>query len=117
VSSCQLEACQDRQLRLPRPPGTLTHTPSLFQKVHIDVFKVSLVSNGCKNVIHDRCALSMLKHDNARSIAEWFFEDIICRWGVPEEAVTDNAPQMVAAPKSHGEQDRFRELYRVEESS
>ena len=37
-----------------------------------------------------------LVHDNARSIAEWFFDDIICRWGCPEEVVSDNAPQMKA---------------------
>jgi hypothetical protein len=103
VSSCQ--ACQDRQLRLPKMPPTLTYTPSLFQKIHVDVFKVSPASNGCKNVVHGRCALSRwsegraLKHDNTRGIAEWFFEDIICRWGIPEEVVTDNAPQMRAVLK------------------
>jgi hypothetical protein len=100
VGSC--EACQARQLRLPKIPPTVTFTPSLFQKIHVDVFKLTPASNGCRNVVHGRCALSRwsegraLRHDNTRAIAEWFFEDIICRWGVPSEGVTDNAPQMKA---------------------
>jgi hypothetical protein len=100
VSSCQ--ACQDRLLRHIRIPPRVTFTPSLFQKIHVDVFKVSPASNGCKHVVHGRCALSRwsearaLRQDNAKGIAEWFFEDIICRWGTPEEVVTDNAPQMTA---------------------
>ena len=50
--------------------------------------------------MHGRCALSSwseghaLKAENSRTLGEWFFEDIICRWGCPEEIVTDNAPQM-----------------------
>jgi hypothetical protein len=35
-------------------------------------------------------------HENARSLGEWFFDDIICCWGCPEEVVTDNAPVMLA---------------------
>ena len=100
VSSC--EPCQARQMRLPRQPPTLTYTPTLFQRVHVDVMKMSPASNGCNNIVHGRCALSRwsegraLKRETARAIAEWFFEDIICRWGTPEEVITDNAPQMKA---------------------
>ena len=100
VRSCK--TCQERQLRLIKAPPTRIHTPSLFQKIHIDVIKLSPASNGCKNVIHGRCALvnwseaRALKNERASSIAEWFFEDIICRWGPPEEVVCDNAPQMEA---------------------
>ncbi|ESK81404.1 hypothetical protein Moror_16561 [Moniliophthora roreri MCA 2997] len=76
------------------------HTPSLFQKIHINIFKVSPASNGCKNVAHARDALSnwsearALREEKARSIGEWLFEDIICCWGPPEEIITDNAPQL-----------------------
>ena len=27
-------------------------------------------------------------------LGEWFFDDVICHWGCPEEVVTDNAGQM-----------------------
>ena len=98
VKSCQ--ACQDRQRALIRIPPTVTYTPSLFQKVHIDTMFMTPSSNGCKYIVHGRDSLSSwsearaLRVENARSIAEWFFDDIICRWGCPEEVVSDNAPQM-----------------------
>jgi hypothetical protein len=100
VKSCQ--ECQNRRLELLKIPPVITHTPSLFQKIHIDVIKVSPASNGCKNIVHGRCALSnwsegrALRAETARALAEWFFEDILCRWGCPEEIVTDNASQMIA---------------------
>lgn len=93
-------ACQHRRLEWIKIPPTLTHTPSLFQKIHVDTFHLSTPSNGCKYIVHGRCALSSwsearaLKVENARTLGEWFFDDIICRWGCPEEVVTDNAPQM-----------------------
>ena len=76
------------------------HMLSLFQKVHVNTFKVSPASNGCTNVVHGHCALlswseaRALKVENARTLGEWFFDDIICQWGCPEEVVTNNAPQM-----------------------
>lgn len=98
VKTCQ--ACQDRQLQLIKAPPTLTYTPSLFQKIHVDTMKMTPASNGCNNIVHGRCALSSwsegraLRNENSRTLGEWFFEDIICRWGCPEEVVTDNAPVM-----------------------
>ena len=92
--------CQQRQLRHVKLPPTVTFTPSLFQKIHVDTFKMSPASNGCTNVVHGRCALSSwsearaLRQENARTLSEWFFDDIICHWGCPEEVVTDNAGQM-----------------------
>lgn len=98
VRSCL--ACQHRQLTLIKSPPAVTHTPSLFQKVHVDTMSMTPESNGCKYIVHGRDALSSwsearaLRQENARTIGEWFFDDIICRWGCPEEVVTDNAPQM-----------------------
>ena len=103
VKSCK--PCQERKLELLRIPPVLTHTPSLFQKIHIDVIKMTPASRGCKNIVHGRCALSNwseargIANENARQLAEWFFDDILCRWGTPEEIVTDNAPQMLALTK------------------
>ena len=98
VKTCQ--ACQDRLRSLVRIPPTVTFTPSLFQKIHIDTMVMSPASNGCRYIVHGRDSLSSwsearaLRVENARSLAEWFFEDIICRWGCPEIVVSDNAPQM-----------------------
>ena len=77
--------CQQRQLRHVKLPPTVTFTPSLFQKIHVDTFKMSPASNGCTNVVHGRCALSSwsearaLRQENARTLGEWFFDDIICQ--------------------------------------
>ena len=35
-----------------------------------------------------------MRQENARTLGEWFFDDVICCWGCPEEVVTDNAGQM-----------------------
>ena len=94
VKTCHV--CQQRQKTLVRIPPTVTHTPGLFQVVHVDVMHMTPASNGCKYVVHGRCALSSwmegrpLRNENARSIGQWLFEDIICRWGCVVQIVTDN---------------------------
>ena len=94
VKTCHV--CQQRQKTLLRIPPTLTHTPGLFQVVHVDVMHMTPASNGCKYIVHGRCALSNwmegrpLRNENARSIGLWLFEDIICRWGCIVRIVTDN---------------------------
>ena len=53
-------------------------------------------SNGCKYIVHGRCGLSswieakVLRQENARAIGQWFFKDIICRWGSLVKIVMDN---------------------------
>jgi hypothetical protein len=94
VKSCHV--CQLRQKTLVRIPPTVTHTPGLFQVIHVDVMHMTPASNGCKYIVHGRCALSSwmegrpLRNENARAIGQWLFEDIICRWGCIVRIVTDN---------------------------
>ncbi|SJL13043.1 uncharacterized protein ARMOST_16479 [Armillaria ostoyae] len=100
VKSCHL--CQVRQKTMLRIPPSVTQTPSLFQKVHCDTMIMSPASNKCKYIVHARDSLSSwpearaLQNENARAIAIWFFEDVICRWGCPYEIVTDNGGPWVA---------------------
>jgi hypothetical protein len=60
-------------------------------------------SNGCGYIVHGRCALSSwpegrpLRKENAKTIGEWLFEDIICRWGCIAEIITDNGGPFIAA--------------------
>ena len=94
VKTCHV--CQQRQKTLLRIPPTVTDTPGLFQVVHVDVMHMTPASNGCKYIVHGRCALSNwmegrpLRNENARSVGQWLFEDIICRWGCIVRIVTDN---------------------------
>lgn len=99
--TCQL--CQERQKLLLKIPPIITHTPSLFQRLHADTMSMTPKSNGCGHIAHGRCGMSSwmegrpLREETARSIGMWLFEDIICRWGCIMEIITDNASVYRAA--------------------
>lgn len=94
VKTCHL--CQIRQKMALELPPVVTHTPSLFQTLHADTMHMTPPSNGCSYIAHGRCGLSSwmearaLRKENAQSIGQWLFEDIICRWGSLVKIVTDN---------------------------
>lgn len=94
VRTCHL--CQVRQKMAMELPPVVTHTPSIFQVLHADTVHMSPPSNGCKYIVHGRCALSSwmearaLRTEDAKSIGQWLFEDIVCRWGSLVKIVTDN---------------------------
>lgn len=101
VRTCHL--CQVRQKTLLRIPPVITHTPSLFQVVHIDVMKMGAVSNGYSMVVDARDSLSSwlearpIKNENAETLGMFILEDIICRWGCPRTIVTDNGSAFLKA--------------------
>jgi hypothetical protein len=103
VKTCHL--CQVRQKTLLRIPPKPTMVPSIFQKVHVDVMIMGTPSNGCRLLVAARCALTRwlearaLRSDNGEALGKFLLEEIICRWGCPQEFVTDNAPQFIAALK------------------
>jgi Integrase zinc binding domain len=103
VKSCHI--CQERQKALILIPPTVTHTPSIFQQLHADTLHMTPKSNGCGYIVHGRCALSSwaegrpLKKENAKTIGDWLFEDVICRWGCIAEIITDNGGPFIAAVK------------------
>ena len=90
------DICQKRQKLLVKIPPIVTHTPSIFQVLHADTMHMSPKSNGCGHIAHGRCGMTSwmegrpLKDENGKAIANWLFEDIICRWGCITEIVTDN---------------------------
>src|ERR1700753_3121478 len=101
VKTCHM--CQVRQRRLLRIPPVLPSTPSIFQRIHVDVMLMGMISNGHRYLISARDALSRwleargLRAENAAAIGLFLLECVICRWGCPMEIVTDNAKQMKAA--------------------
>jgi hypothetical protein len=107
VKTCHL--CQERQKTMIKIPRTETHTPSIFQQLHVDTMHMTPPSDGCAYIVHGRCALTSwvegrpLKKENAKSIADWLFEDILCRWGCLREIITDNGGPFVKAIKMLGE--------------
>lgn len=56
IKSCHL--CQITQKMAMELPPVVTHTPSIFQILHADTVHISTPSNGCKHIVHGRCALS-----------------------------------------------------------
>lgn len=94
VRSCHL--CQERQKMAIEIPRTETYTPSVFQELHADTMHMTPKSNGCGYIVHGRCSLTSwvegrpLRKETAKTIAQWLFEDIICRWGGLRTIVTDN---------------------------
>ena len=101
VKTCH--ACQERQKMVVKIPPTVTHTPSLFQTIHVDNMYMTPKSNGYGQILHGRCALSSwmegkpIKKSSGKVIGQWLFEEIICRWGTMSEIVCDNGSDFKAA--------------------
>ena len=101
VRTCHL--CQERQKMVIQIPRTETYTPSVFQELHADTMHMTPKSKGCKYIVHGRCSLTSwvegrpLRKETARNIAQWMFEDIICRWGCISTIITDNGRPFVNA--------------------
>ena len=72
------------------------HTPSLFQRLHMDNMSMSPKSNGYRHIAHGQCGMTSwmeghpLKEETGRSIGIWLFEDVVCQWGCMHEIITDN---------------------------
>ena len=90
------DMCQKRQKLLVKIPPIVTHTPSIFQVLHADTMHMTPKSNGCSHIVHGRCGMTSwmegrpVREENGKTIANWLFEDIICRWGCIKEIITDN---------------------------
>ena len=103
VKTCGV--CQERQLQLIRIPPRATHTPSIFEIIHVDIMHMTPASNGCKYIVHGRDNLTFwpearaLRDEKARSIAHWLYEDVLCRWGSLHTIVSDNGESFKAAVK------------------
>ena len=97
------DSCQEWQQQLVRIPPTVTHTPRIFEVLHMDIMHMTPASNGCKYIVHSHKQVmswpeaQALKDKKARSIMLWLYEEIICRWGCLREIVTDNGMPFKAA--------------------
>ena len=93
VRTCHL--CQVHQTRQALIPPVVATPAPLFAKVYMDT-KYMPPSGGYKFVIQVRCSLisypefRMLRVESAKSLGDWIYEDILCRWGSLREIVTDN---------------------------
>jgi hypothetical protein len=100
VQTCH--QCQVRQMRYCHIPPTVAAPASLFCKAHVDTMYMPRAS-GYRYIVQARCSLSSypehrkLRKENRSTIGAFIFEEILCRWGVLEEIITDNGLAFIEA--------------------
>ena len=95
VKTCH--KCQSRITRYQKRAPEVTYTPALFEICHADTMHMPKPCGHYNLIVHARDSLSSwpelraVTNQNANVCAEFLFEDVICRWGLCKEIVTDNA--------------------------
>ena len=78
-------------------PITISHPPSLFSKVYLDIMKMPLAYGkqwliGCQDDLSGITECKAIARDKAKVITKFFLKRIILRYGIVQEVVTDNGP-------------------------
>jgi hypothetical protein len=100
VRTCHL--CQIRQKRQILIPPTVAQPAPLFAKVYMDTMHLP-PSAGFKYLVQGRDSLSHwpefrnLRSETGKTIGDWIYEEILCRWGTLSEIVSDNGTAFVKA--------------------
>ena len=95
VRSCH--TCQLRSTKKMHIPITVSHPPSLFSKVYLDVMSMPLAQGkrwliGCRDDLSGVTECKAIARDQAKVIARFFLKRILLRYGIVQEVVTDNGP-------------------------
>ena len=91
-----------RQVRQIVIPPTVAMPAAIFARIHIDTMFMP-VSGGFKLIVQARCALTayvewrMLRRETEKTLADFIYQDILCRWGGVMEIITDNGAAFVKA--------------------
>src|SRR5271156_1247729 len=102
ILTCHM--CQIRKTQQVLIPRIVSMPAPLFSKVYMDTMHMP-PSSGYKYIVQGRCSLiywpewAMLRAKNAKSLAHWILHDIIYRWGLLLEIVTDNSLAFLKALK------------------
>jgi hypothetical protein len=100
VRTCHI--CQTRQKQQILLPPTIAQPAPLFAKVYMDSMHMP-PSAGFKYIVQGRDSLThwpefrSLRHETGRTIGEWIYSDLLCRWGTLSEIVSDNGTAFVSA--------------------
>lgn len=100
VKTCHY--CQQRQLRQIRIPPVVATPAPLFAKAYVDTMHMP-PSSGFRYIVQARCSLThypeykALRTETAKTLGDWIYEDILCRWGAISELVTDNGAAFIKA--------------------
>lgn len=102
---CTCHVCQTRQMNKIHIPPTVPTPATLFRKVYIDTMFMPK-AGGFVYIVQARCSLTsypeyrILRNETAKTLGDFIFEDILCRWGALYEIVSDNGTAFVAALKT-----------------
>jgi hypothetical protein len=100
VRSCHM--CQVRQTRQVLIPPVVATPAPLFAKVYIDTMHMP-ASGGYSYIVQGRCSLTtypefrVLRKESAKTLGDWIYEDLLCRWGSLREIVSDNGSVFLKA--------------------
>jgi hypothetical protein len=107
VDSCHV--CQTRHYRKNNIPLTIAMPATLFGKVYIDTMFMPK-AGGFGYMVHACCSVSsypearMLCSENHKTLADFIFQDILCRWGAIQTIVTETAnhslPRSIHSPNN-----------------
>jgi hypothetical protein len=101
--SCHV--CQTWHYQKNNIPPTVAMPATLFGKVYIDMMFMPK-AGGFGYVVHACCSISsypkarMLRSENHKTLADFIFQNILCRWGAIQTIVTNNGKPFIAALNS-----------------
>ena len=95
IQSCH--TCQLRSTKKMHQPITTSHPPRLFSKVYLDVMKMPKARGkqwivACRDDLSGITECKAIARDRAKTIAKFFLNRIILRYGMVQEVITDNGP-------------------------
>ena len=102
IKSCH--ECQVRSVKKVEIPITISTPATVFTKIYVDVMHMPK-AQGYRYIVAARDDLTLaaegraLRRSTASSLAKFFWEEIICRYGAIAEVVTDNGPEIRGAFK------------------
>ena len=97
IKSCH--TCQLRSTKKMHIPIGISRPTALFSKVYLDVMKMPEAQGknwivACRDDLSGTTEGRAIASDNSRTLASFFVEQIIFRYGTVGEVVTDNGPSL-----------------------
>ena len=113
VQTCH--QCQTRSFRKQHIPPIVAEPAPLFKKAYVDTMLMPK-AGGYRYIVQARCSLTSwpewkaLKQENGKTIGEFLFQEVLCRWGGLAEIVTDNGGPFVNALEYLSEKYHIRHI-------
>ena len=84
-------------------PPTVSYPVAPMVRIHVDSMDMPSGSGSYKHFLHARCALTAWPEGRAttsqtgKTIGDWLYQEILCRWGAVSEIISDNGAPWLAA--------------------